>query len=137
MKKLLQQKKLYKVLFWVWGSIVLILSSLPSIPTQKINIWNEPFRLDYLEHFGVFLIWGGFFILWKMKPLGSFKIKNHIWAILGTLVFSCVDEIHQIWIPGRTFNPLDLMYNSLGLIIAYALVPIYLKQVFKKELASE
>lgn len=136
MKKLLQQKKIYKVLFWVWGSIILILSSLPSIPTQKINIWNEPFRLDYLEHFGVFLIWGGFFILWKMKPIAQFKIKENIWFIIATLVFACVDEIHQLWIPGRSFNPLDLMYNSFGLITAYALIPVFLKQVFKKEIVS-
>jgi VanZ family protein len=136
MKKLFQQKKLFRILFWVWGLVIFILSSLPNIPTQKVNIWDEPFRLDYLEHFGVFAIWGGLFVVWKMKPIGHFYVKNYIWPIIATLVFAAADEFHQIWIPGRTFNPLDLIYNMTGLLAAYSLGPLFLKWVFKKELSS-
>ena len=132
MKQLLQQKKLFKILFWLWGLTIFILSSLPNIPTQKINIWNEPFRLDYLEHFGVFAIWGTFFIIWKSNGDGIFAFRKCFWVIIGLITFACADEIHQIWIPGRTFNPLDLIYNVAGLIAAYALIPIFLKQIYKK-----
>ncbi len=132
MKKLFQQKKLFKVLFWVWGVIILILSSLPNIPTQQVNIWDEPFRLDYIEHFGVFAILGGFFVVWKMKPIGCFSVKEHIRPIIAILVFAALDEIHQIWIPGRAFNPLDLIYNLAGLLAAYSLGPMFLKWLFKK-----
>ena len=136
MKKLFKQKKLFRILFWVWGLIIFILSSLPNIPTQKVNIWDEPFRLDYLEHFGVFAIWRGLFVVWKMKPIGHFYVKNYIWSIIATLVFAAADEFHQIWIPGRTFNPLDLIYNMTGLLAAYSLGPLFLKGIFKKDLSS-
>lgn len=132
MKQLLQRKQLFKVLFWLWGLTIFILSSLPNIPTQKINIWNEPFRLDYLEHFGVFAIWGGLFIVWKAESQGAFVFRNYIWAIVGLVMFACADEIHQIWIPGRTFNPLDLIYNVAGLLTTYALIPVFLKWIYKK-----
>jgi len=132
MKQLLQKKTLFKVLFWLWGLTIFILSSLPNIPTQKVNIWNEPFRLDYLEHFGVFAIWGTFFIIWKSSSNGVFMLKKYWGAIIGLIIFACADEIHQIWIPGRTFNPLDLIYNVVGLLSAFILVPLFLKQIYKK-----
>jgi len=132
MKKLFEQTKLFKALFWVWGLTILILSSLPNIPTQKVNIWDEPFRLDYIEHFGVFAIWGGLFVVWRMKPIGYFYVKNNIKPLLFMLVFAALDEIHQIWIPGRTFNPLDLIYNMSGLVAAYVLGPVFIKWLFKK-----
>lgn len=132
MKQLFQQKKLFKILFWLWGLIIFILSSLPNIPTQQINIWDEPFRLDYLEHFGVFAIWGAFYIIWKSDKLGDFNIQANKWAIMATLVFAMLDETHQIWIPGRAFNPLDLIYNVVGLLAAYSLGPIFLGLFYKK-----
>jgi len=132
MNKLLQQKKLFKVLFWVWGLIIFILSSLPNIPKQEIDIWDEPFRLDYLEHFGVFAIWASLFVIWRMKDIGSFSMKNHLWFMMGTILFAALDEIHQIWIPGRTFNPLDLIYNVLGLLMGYLVMPFLLKRFYKE-----
>lgn len=132
MRQLLQRKKLFKVLFWLWGLIIFILSSLPNIPTQKINIWDEPFRLDYLEHFGVFAIWGTFFIIWNSSSAGVFGIRKYYRAIMGLIIFACADEIHQIWIPGRTFNPLDLIYNVAGLLIVFYFIPLFLKQIYKK-----
>lgn len=132
MKHLLQKKTLFKILFWLWGFTIFVLSSLPNIPTQKINIWDEPFRLDYLEHFGVFAIWGTSFIIWKSSTIGVFMFKKYWGAIISIILFACADEIHQIWIPGRTFNPLDLIYNVLGLCASFVLVPYFLKQVYKK-----
>lgn len=132
MKKLLQQKKLFKVFFWLWGLAIFILSSLPNIPSQQINIWDEPFRLDYLEHFLVFAILGTTFIIWKSDEKGIFSFQNHFWIVMILFVFAGADEIHQIWIPGRTFNPLDLIYNELGLIISFVIVPRLLRRLLKK-----
>lgn len=132
MKRLLNNKTLFKFLFWIWLITIFILSSLPNIPTQQINIWDEPFRLDYLEHFLVFGGLSGFFVVWKSDENGIFKIKEHITAIILLILFASVDEIHQIWITGRTFNPLDLIYNVLGLITFFILSPIILKQFYKK-----
>jgi len=130
--KLFQQKKVFKGLFWLWAITIFILSSLPNIPRQQINIWDEPFRLDYLEHFGVFFILGGFFMIWKSDEQGSFSFKRNLWFVLGLLIFASLDEIHQIWIPGRTFNPLDLIYNTLGLATVFLLFPLLLKAIYKK-----
>jgi VanZ family protein len=130
MKKLLENKKLFKLLFWIWLLVIFILSSLPNIPTQKINVWDEPWRLDYVEHFLVFGALAGLFVLWKSKQ-GKFQIKNYYLPLLGLIIFAAADEIHQIWIPGRSFNPLDLIYNILGLISFFIISPYILKRIYK------
>jgi len=132
MKHLLKQKKLFRAIFWVWALVIFILSSLPNIPTQKVNIWDEPFRLDYLEHFGVFAILGGLFVVWKMDHSLRFNIKNNWYFIAAIFLFAVIDEVHQIWVPGRTFNPLDFIYNMLGLVAAYSLGPIIIRGFVKK-----
>lgn len=129
---LLQQKKQFKIIFWLWALTLFILSSIPNIPTQQINIWDEPFRLDYLEHFGVFFLLGLFYILWKSEKEVVFSYVKNRWYILALLVFASLNELHQIWIPGRTFNPLDLIYNTLGLVVVFMVFPPVLKRIYKK-----
>jgi VanZ family protein len=129
MNNLLQNSKLFRLLFWVWGLTIFILSSLPNIPTQEINVWNEPWRLDYVEHFAVFAFWGVLYIIWQTPKNGSFELKKHFLPIFLTVLFAGADEIHQIWIPGRAFNPLDLIYNILGLMASFAIFPRVLKKL--------
>lgn len=131
MKNLLRNKTLFKFVFWIWLITIFILSSLPNIPTQQINVWNEPFRLDYLEHFLVFGGLASFYITWKSDEFGNFHMKEHLLAIVLLIVFASVDEIHQIWIPGRSFNPLDLIYNVAGLISFFIIGPYVLKRILK------
>lgn len=132
MNQIFSNKRLFKYLFWIWLLVIFTLSSLPNIPTQKINIWDEPFRLDYLEHFGVFGILGGFFVIWKYDFEKGFSIKKEVWSLIAIIIFACLDEIHQIWIPGRTFNVLDLIYNITGLLAAYTIGPFFVRWVQKK-----
>lgn len=113
-QQLLSFKTMFKWFFWLWLIFIGIVSSLPNIPTQKIDIWDEPFRLDYLEHFGVFAILLGIFVLWKTEGNGVFHLRNHLIFVVSLFLFAIIDEVHQLWIPGRSYNPLDLIYNLLG-----------------------
>lgn len=131
MRKLLDHKTLFKYLFWIWLITIFTLSCLPSIPAQQINIWNEPFRLDYLEHF---LVFGGLavlFTIWKSNENGTFNLKRYTFSIFLLFGFASVSEMCQILIPGRSFNPLDLIYNILGLISFLIVSPVIIKQFYK------
>ncbi len=134
---LYQNKTLLKTIFWLWLIFIAIVSSLPNIPTQEINIWDEPFRLDYLEHFGVFAILLGVFVLWKSDENGLFYVKKHYLFVLGLLLFAIIDEVHQLWIPGRSYNPLDLIYNLLGSISGMYLIRFTLRRITIKENANK
>ncbi|MCD6179260.1 MAG: VanZ family protein [Bacteroidales bacterium] len=136
-KSLYQNKTLLKTIFCLWLIFIAIVSSLPNIPTQEINIWDEPFRLDYLEHFGVFAILFGLFVLWKSDKNGFFSVKKYYLFILGLLLFAVIDEIHQLWISGRSYNPLDLIYNLLGSISGMYFTKFSLRKIIKKIMLTD
>lgn len=136
LKYIYQHKTLLKTIFWLWLIFIGIVSSLPNIPTQEINLWDEPFRLDYLEHFGVFAILMGLFVLWKSNDKGLFYVKKYILFIFGLLLFAVIDELHQLWIPGRSYNPLDLIYNLLGSISGLYFTKFILIKIAKRENAK-
>jgi VanZ family protein len=134
MIKFIQQHKTFlKTTFWLWLIFIAIVSSLPNIPTQEINIWDEPFRLDYLEHFGVFAILLGIFVLWKSDEKGLFFVKKYFLFIFGLILFAIIDELHQLWIPGRSYNPLDLIYNLLGSISGLYITKFALQKIAIRE----
>lgn len=131
MKKLLENKVLFKYLFWIWMIVLAVLTCIPNIPTQKVNIWDEPFRLDYLEHFMVFGGLMGLYVVWKTDKTGNLKLKDHLQSLGLLILYAAVNESIQIWIPGRTFNPLDMFHNILGLIVFFLISPIIIKQFYK------
>ncbi|MBN2237024.1 MAG: VanZ family protein [Bacteroidales bacterium] len=128
-RQLLSYKTLLKASFWLWLLLIVIVSSLPNVPTQEINLWDEPFRLDYLEHFGVFAILQGIFVLWKADENGFFHLRNHLIFVGGLILFAVIDELHQLWIPGRSYNSLDLMYNLIGSFAGIFVTKYGLKRV--------
>ena len=58
----------------------------------------------------------------------SFRRKNLLYAWLITVLYSISDEVHQIWVPGRTGKVLDVLNDSLaglvGLAAVFAVVTI-------------
>jgi len=47
---------------------------------------------------------------------------RHVWlSILLSAFYALTDEIHQIFIPGRAFQWLDLVMDSLGILLGLAL----------------
>jgi len=130
-------KMLLKIFFWLWLSFIAIVSSLPNIPIQEINIWEKPFRLDYLAHFGVFAILFAVFALWKSDESGLFSVKKHLIFVIGLSLFAVIGEAHQIWTPGRSFNPLDLTYNLLGSIAGLYITKFGLRKIAQMENANK
>ena len=66
-----------------------------------------------------FLHIGEYFILSLLifRALGYYKIdkkKRILLSILLSFLYGITDEIHQIYIPGRTFDFLDMIFNLVG-----------------------
>ncbi|MBD3378727.1 hypothetical protein GF406_27115, partial [candidate division KSB1 bacterium] len=56
--------------------------------------------------------------------------QRYRFAVLFLLLYSIVLEILQIWVPHRSFNPLDILSNLAGLILASMV--IFLWQRFQR-----
>ena len=53
--------------------------------------------------------------------------KSSIISFLGTFLYACSDEFHQLFIPGRSGEIRDVMIDSIGGIIGIIIISIILK----------
>ena len=105
----------YLLIFWVLS--IAIVSSIPHLPTAKIDTGRIEIRLDYLIHF---LEYGALIFLTLLSFIRKdflLSLKKYILITIAVIIFALADEFHQKLIPGRTFNPKDLMSNITGILI--------------------
>ena len=105
---------LYLLIAWVVA--IIVISSIPSIPVLKIHTEKTDIRLDYLIHF---LEYGSLAFLTYLSFSGKdFNMSYLKYLILTVclILFAVADESHQIIIPGRTFNPKDIISNIIGIV---------------------
>lgn len=111
------KKKIYRVVFWISLLALLAVSSFPANNlNQTINNPDQTIRLDYVLHFTAYLLLGVLAFI-AYKP--SYKL------LLLVVLFALIEEVHQYWIPFRTLNPYDFLFDVAGLIASYAAIKFY------------
>jgi VanZ family protein len=105
-----------------WMLFIFIASSIPSTKIAMLGGISDKF-----VHAGVFsvLCWLTHVALFHQgNPL--LRRYSLIIAILFTAIFGLSDEYHQMFTPGRSTDPLDLLADSIGGLI-YASVSFRLR----------
>ena len=110
-------KKNSKLFFVLWCLLLIMISSIPNVPIPKIKAIDSSIRLDYIIHFLEYFILSLFFMFWRMDTDSGLKFKKVLLFIVLGMGFALLDEIYQKLIPGRTFNIIDFMYDSIGFSI--------------------
>lgn len=111
--------------FFAWVIILFILSVKPANEhIRKIND-ESGFRLDYLEHFGAFLLLSVLFVLWRRFSLNIKRQETLYFLLLGGS-YAAITELLQLFIESRTFNPIDLLFNLGGILVGVAILKIYI-----------
>ncbi|OFY58651.1 MAG: hypothetical protein A2V50_05975 [Bacteroidetes bacterium RBG_19FT_COMBO_42_10] len=121
-----------KYLLAVWIIVIVAVSSVPSIPTLKIHTQKTDIRLDYLIHF---LEYGALAFLTYLSFSGKdFRISSNKYMILtiSLFVFAFADESHQLIIPGRTFNPRDIISNLIGIAAGLVFCVVVFRRIARK-----
>jgi VanZ family protein len=115
-----------------WLLTIIIVSSVPSIPTLKIHTAKSEIRLDYLIHFCEYGILAGMAFLTFVSS--EFKMSNKKFALITILLllFAILDEYHQILIPGRAFNMKDIYSNITGILGALVFCVIVFRAIANK-----
>ena len=94
------------------GIIIFYFSSLsnpyPTPPSEKASKFLNP--LMHVGEFGLltFLIFFGFFS----------KVKS-IYLLTISFFYAFLDEIHQYFVPYRYFDVLDLMIDTVGVVLGF------------------
>lgn len=101
-----------------WLLTIIIVSSIPSLPTLKIHSEKNVIRLDYLIHFCEYGLLAFMSFLSFTDSDYKMTLKKYINIFLSLTAFAIVDEFHQKFIPGRTFNAKDIYSNIVGITAA-------------------
>ena len=104
-------------------------SSIPHLPTPKIETGKGVIRLDYLIHFSEYggLIFLSFLSFVKEDFILS--LKKYVLITIVVTAFALADEFHQKLIPGRTFNPKDILSNLTGIIAGALFCYFFFKKI--------
>ncbi len=107
--------RMRKFLFFVpaalYYALIFILSSLRvkgqvSLPFLDKGLHLVEFTLlGFLLSFGFFLSFGS-----------SVRVKS-VFTLASGILLGCLDELHQYFVPERSFEVLDIVADSIGIII--------------------
>lgn len=97
----------------IWMILIFIFSSQPDMPSNKV------FLVDFFFKKSAHIIeYSILFILWY-RALGK---RSPIEALMISLSYAFTDEIHQLFVPGRTGLLRDVAIDSIGMIILSVLI---------------
>jgi len=114
------------ILYWL---LILTLTSLPGmdVPNVPIN--------DKIEHL---LAYGGlgFLLNLSLRIQNKFTLvkKYPAWfSVLIVSTYGALDELHQLFIPGRSCDILDWTADTVGVIIGVTIMTLLILVVEKKQ----
>jgi VanZ family protein len=130
MKKLIFILRPYSIfLIVIWILTIATISSIPHLPTPKVETGKVVIRLDYLIHFCEYGVLIFLALLSAAKKEFRLSFRKYIMITLAVIVFAVADELHQKLIPGRTFNIRDILSNIYGIIAGAAFCYIFFKRI--------
>jgi VanZ family protein len=134
LKLIIYLRPVARYLLMAWILTIIIVSSIPNIPTLKIHTAKSEIRLDYLMHFCEYGVLT--FIAFLSFAGKDFKISfsKTLLIAFSLIIFAVLDELHQKLIPGRSYNIKDIMSNVTGIVVVTALVMIVFRLVKDKEI---
>lgn len=97
-----------------WMGLIFFLSAQPDLPHPEGG-WADLL----VSSGGHVLVFGVLAVLW-VRVLGE---RPHAWllALALTVLYALSDEFHQVFVPGRHPDPLDLLCDGLGAALALGL----------------
>lgn len=99
------------VIYWI---ILFILTSLPSSAAITMNV------SDKIEHFGAYGLLSVFLYL-NLYFQNRFELLKKFpatFTVLIASIYGMVDEIHQMYVPGRSAEFLDWLADFSGSLVA-------------------
>jgi VanZ family protein len=133
----------WSVLF-LWTTLIFILSSQPAIESNGLSLnftkifidavdqWislgleasSSADLVEQINHIIRKLAHGGSYFIMGLLSVNAFKRsvrtenKSYILSALFCILFAISDEIHQLFVPGRSGEIRDVLIDSIGVILA-------------------
>ena len=91
------------------------------------EIYFDPIR--EIAHFSEFGLLG---LITYINSKEYFQNKHVLYSIIFCIIYAISDEIHQLYVPGRYCDVLDVLVDTLGATLAILLIHLLSKKCLKK-----
>ncbi|MGE5402208.1 MAG: VanZ family protein [Ignavibacteriales bacterium] len=114
------------IVYWI---ILFIATTLPGKDVPSLGI------SDKIEHFTAYMILSVLLCFTYMfqRRFSILYLRPFLMTIVTVTLYGAMDEIHQLFVPGRSCDPLDLAADvtgaTLGLLIVFLIKQISNKAV--------
>jgi VanZ family protein len=104
-------------------TVIFLLSAVPGASYP-----SHPSFLNYVAHFGEYLVLA---VLLTVLFTGSrFKRWQIVLLALGlAALYAVSDELHQLFVPGRSSDPVDVLTDAIGASVGALLTASVLKRI--------
>jgi glycopeptide antibiotics resistance protein len=116
--------------FWIWSASIVLVSISPGASVGSAIIGEYYFRLDYPLHAIAFIPLPVLSWIHRGCSRNIFNNSGYRLTILFCFVLAIVAETLQIFVPTRTFNPLDIVSNSSGVVLGLITVAVLSRRRF-------
>lgn len=89
-----------------------------------------------LAHYSLYTLWGILtsYLLWLYNIKGY---KQVLYTVAIGFLYACSDEIHQLYVPGRSGQFTDVILDTIGVttgyFITFIVLSICVERIFKKK----
>lgn len=115
-------KLLFRIAFILYALFLLWAYLNPSMGITSVEVNKQTVRIDYFLHAMAFMV------LPIISHLAcSHRASQNLWyaLIITSFVLALSMEFLQQLVPGRTFNPLDIVANVTGVTVGAALAFVH------------
>ena len=110
-----------KLYYWlpaiIWMIIIFCFSARPAVTASGID-WQD-FIIKKSAHFIEYFILTWLLTYSFMKTTGYTFQKILIYSVLIAVLFAVSDEVHQLFVSGRTSTVRDVLIDSTGSLVGY------------------
>lgn len=117
--------KLFKLLLIIYWLILIVATSLPSSKVPQLGL------SDKLEHFIAYFFLAVLIILViiTQEKKSILRTRPFLFTILIVVLYALFDELHQLFIPGRYCELIDLLADVIGGLLGVLFFYITLKSI--------
>lgn len=112
----------YNLFTICWLLIILLLTLTPGNALPETNLWAELLNIDKVVHFIIFGILAMLMIIGFTKQYTFAALRKYaVTAALAVSIgYGILIELIQIPIPGRGLELMDMVANTIGCLLGYA-----------------
>ncbi len=109
-----------------WCCVIWFFSSIPYLKIEELGFWD--FVLRKFAHITEFFVLTTLLFRAIKNTMKVDQFQLYFWSIFLSFIYSVIDELHQHFVAGRYCSPIDVMIDSLGIVISAVAYKIFLYQ---------